>query len=176
MVIECFCRPINMHDAPLSLLSAQPLKLIFTLLHITAALLLVSFIILAYCFLVLSFVHPENFKAEVKALHEGCQTADPAASTSHPAAKPIKRNAHVSFGVHSTLPSPDSSTTALLCIYLFLQLLLPQMSDQKDCYLHVVPCCLSSVLHAAFQPQRGSQRSMFSVHTQPSSYVAYLKY
>lgn len=58
-----------MHDAPLSLLSAQPLKLIFTLLHITAALLPLSFIILAYCFLVLSFVYSENFKAEVKALH-----------------------------------------------------------------------------------------------------------
>lgn len=72
-----------MHDAPLSLLSAQPLKLIFTLLHITAALLPVSFIILAYCFPVLSFVHSENFKAEVKALHEVCQAPDPATSTSH---------------------------------------------------------------------------------------------
>jgi len=56
-----------MHDAPLSLLSAQPLKLILTLLHITAA--CYWFIILAYCFLVLSFVRSENFKAEVKALH-----------------------------------------------------------------------------------------------------------
>lgn len=126
MVIECFCRLINMHDAPLSLLSAQPLKLIFTLLHITAALLLVSFIILAHCFPVPSFVHPENFKAEVKALHEGCQTADSAASTSHPAAKPIRSNVHVSLGVHSTLPSPDSSTAALLRIYFLLQLLLPR--------------------------------------------------
>lgn len=56
MVIECSCRFINMHDVPPSLLSAQPLKLIFTLLHITAALFLVSFIILAHCFLPLSFV------------------------------------------------------------------------------------------------------------------------
>lgn len=77
-----------MHDAPLSLLSVQPLKLIFTLLHIAAALLLVSFIILAYCLLVLSFVHSENFKAEVKALHKPgskpCHKHKP-----HPATSPL---------------------------------------------------------------------------------------
>lgn len=148
-----------MHDAPLSLLSAQPLKLIFTLLHITAALLPVSFIILAYCFLVLSFVYSENFKAEVKALHS-LPGSIPQAKMPHWATKPIKWNQHLSLGVHSTLCSPDRVLQT------------PCLSNP---YLHIVPCCLSSVLHAAFQPQWGSQGSVLGIHTQPSSYIANLK-
>lgn len=71
-----------MHDAPLSLLPAQPLKLIFTLLHITAALLLVYYFGILF-FPVLSFVRSQNLKAEVKSLHKAYRAPDPATSTNH---------------------------------------------------------------------------------------------
>lgn len=158
-----------MHDAPLSLLSAQPLKLIFTLLHITAALLLV------YCFGTLFSCH---FFCSLWALQSRSKSSAQSATLQTPLCHkqkphPVpKYSQHVSLGVNLTVLNGNTPSTLALGTSPSPDL---GAGDLSDCYLHIVPCCLSSVLHAVFQPQWGSQGSMFSIHTQSSSHIAYLK-
>lgn len=157
-----------MHDAPLSLLSAQPLKLIFTLLHITAALLLV------YCFGTLFscnfFCSLWELQSRSKSSAQPATLHTPLCHKHKPHPVP-KYNQHVSLGVQLTALNGTSSTLTLATSPS------PDLGadDLSDCYLHVVPGCLSSVLHTVLQPQWGSQGSMLGIHTQSSSHIADLK-